>query len=114
MSLLDLDFLRGGAKCRVHVLDYTHPDEEFSIERRVSRSVFQCYAFNGELFASITEKIHPKFHPGFEFGGKVYAFMPHHLWQKLASEYKSTRNLNLQQALQNAIDTTDRIAKGTG
>ena len=55
MSFLDL--LCGGVKCRILVLDYAHPDEALSIERRVSRSAYQRYAVNGVLFASITEKI---------------------------------------------------------
>jgi hypothetical protein len=87
MSFLDL--LCGGVKCRILVLDYAHPDEPFSIERRVSRSAYQRYAVNGVLFASITEKIHPTFQPGFELAGKAYGFMPYDLWQKLASQYKS-------------------------
>jgi len=111
MSLLD--FLHGSVKCRIHVLDDTHPDEKFLIERRVSRSVYQRYAVNGELFASISDRIHPKFEPGFELGERVYAFMPQHLWQNLANEYKSTRNLNLEQMLEHMFDTTDRFAKGT-
>ena len=106
MSFLDL--LCGGVKCRILVLDDAHRDEAFSIERRVSRSAYQRYAVNGVLFASITDKIHPTFHPGFELAGKAYAFMPYHLGQELASHYKSTRNLNPEQALQNAIDVPDR------
>ena len=109
MSFLDL--LCGGVKCRILVLDDAHRDEAFSIERRVSRSAYQRYAVNGVLFASITDKIHPTFHPGFELAGKAYAFMPYHLGQELASHYKSTRNLNPEQALQNAIDVPDRIVK---
>jgi hypothetical protein len=110
MSFLDL--LCGGVKCRILVLDNAYPDEAFSIERRVSRSAYKRYAVNGVLFASITEKIDPTFHPGFELAGKAYAFMPYHLGQELASQCKSTRNLNLEPALQNAIDVPDRIVKG--
>ncbi len=108
-----LDVLLGGVKCRILVLDSAHPDEAFSIERRVSRSAYQRYAVNGVLFASITEKIHPTFHPGFVLAGKAYAFMPYDLGQNLASQCKSTRNLNLEQALQNATDVPDRIVKGS-
>src|SRR6266704_899871 len=110
MSFLDL--LCGGVKCRIVVLDDAYPDEALSIERRVSRSAYHRYAVNGVLFASITEKIDPTFHPGFKLAGKAYAFMPYHLGQELASQYKPTRNPNLEPALQNAIEVPDRIVKG--
>ena len=110
MSFLDL--LCGGKKCRILVLDHAHPDKEFSIERRVPRSAYQRYGVNGVLFASITEKIHPTFQPGFELAGKAYAFMPYHVGQNLASQHKSTRNANLEQPLPNATDVPDRIVKG--
>jgi hypothetical protein len=102
MSLFD--FLLGRPKATVHVLDFTHPNERFTIGRRVSQRLLDDFAADGQLFASISELKSGalKFFPGFRAGGKTYTFMRKHTWDELDYQYRHPPK-NLDEALQGVL-----------